>query len=536
MKISKLKALTIATTVLGSATLSSIVGITAVSVLDNQTSSEQNYQKTGNENDSDSSNSSNQNKNPNNNSISDSDQDKVVDWNKVFPSKIVIESKAGIKATDALTQINSIDDLWNFYTKPVNIPLNYTITLDKVTTYKDTSESSLDLLVSLKIENAKGSNPQLVQFLIYGFSNFSSSDYKLLFENANSHGVLVKIDGKNTSYIDPRDLNTDPSSSNYFANYYTPVIPEELISNNINVSPQSFYIDGNNVIFNYLLYSDNRQVQINAKAIVYGFYDFPNFSNNQSVTSSWKPQNWAFIKANLKTDDRKKFNAFIVNHWNNSIAGDVANAFRYWYLNDEKIGYLTKSLQHYIFDGFNAGERSSWTIGYLMGARFSKGSTGAGVSAKYIVGGPDAVKINPVYSSSSSLSANTFNIKLKWELPNFVEGNFFNSASGYYNNSPAFTVTGTMTISFKKTKPVLDRQGNVSVPVTIEADVNNPNPQNSDTRKHVTIYQSKNIDLFLPFYKYYIHSLYRSGSIYHIANLYAGSDFEIFRQALSKKV
>lgn len=538
MKISKLKALTIATTVIGSASLASIAGVTAVAVLNNQTSENQNYSQTGSgdtssgSKDSDSNNHANSGSNDN----SSENQDKLIDWAKVFPSKRVIESKAGTKAVDALTKINSINDLWNFYTKPVNIPLNYTLTLDKVTTYKDTSDSALDLLVSIKIEDDKGSSPQLVQFLIYGFSNFSSSDYKLYFENANSHGLLSKIDGKKPMYIDPRELNTDPSSSNYFANYYQPVIPEELSANNINVSPQSFSIDGKNVIFNYLLYSDNRQIQTNAKAVVYGFYDYPAFSDNQTVNSKWNPQNWEFIKNNLNSDDRDQFNKFIVEHWNNSIAGDVANAFRYWYLNDEKIGYLTKSLQHYIYDGFNAGQRDSWTIGYLMGARFSKGSNGTGISAKYIYGGPDAVKISPVYSSSSNLKSNNFNIEFKWELPNFVEGNFFNSASGWYKNSPAFTVTGTLTISFQNTKPTVDSSGNVSVPVTIKADVNNPNPQNSDTRKHVTIYQSKNIDLLLPFYKYYIHSLYRSSAIYHFADLYAGSTFDIFRQALSKKV
>lgn len=538
MKISKLKALTIATTVIGSASLASIAGVTAVAVLNNQTSENQNYSQTGSgdtssgSKDSDSNNHANSGSNDN----SSENQDKLIDWAKVFPSKRVIESKAGTKAVDALTKINSINDLWNFYTKPVNIPLNYTLTLDKVTTYKDTSDSALDLLVSIKIEDDKGSSPQLVQFLIYGFSNFSSSDYKLYFENANSHGLLSKIDGKKPMYIDPRELNTDPSSSNYFANYYQPVIPEELSANNINVSPQSFSIDGKNVIFNYLLYSDNRQIQTNAKAVVYGFYDYPGFSNNQSVTSAWQPQNWEFIKANLNTDSRKDFNKFFVDHWNDSIGGDVSNAFRYWYLNDQKIGYLNDRLQQYIYDGFNAGQRDSWTIGYLMGARFSKGSNGAGISAKYIYGGPKSIQISPVYSSSSSLTNNNFNIELKWQLPNFVEGNFFNSASGYYYNSPAFTVTGTLTISFKNTKPTIDSLGNVSMPATIKVDVDNPNPQNSDTKKHVTISQNKNIDVLMPLYEYYIHCLYKLSAIYHIANPYSSSYFEMFQQALSKKV
>lgn len=534
MKISKLKAITIATTVIGSASLASIAGVTAGVVLNDNSSQNQNYSQNGND-DTPSKGSGNENtsnhanNDSSDNSTNESNQAEVIDWSKFFPSKRVIESKAGMKAKDALSKIKSINDLWNFYTKPI-IPLNHDIVLNKVSTYKDTSDSSLDLLVELKIDNK-----DIVQFLIYGFSNYSSSDYKLIFENANSHGTVLNINGKTTKYIDPRDLNTDPTSSNYFANYYKPVIPEELTSNNINVAPQSFSVDAKNnaVTFNYLLYSDNRQVLINAKAVVYGFYEFPSFSDNQTVTSAWKPQNWDFIKSNLHSKSRQDFNKFILDHWNNSIGGDVANAFRYWYLNDEKIGNLTKTLQQYIFDGFNAGERTSWTIGYLMGARFSKGSNGAGISAKYI-SSSHAVNINPVYSSSSNLSSNNFNIDLKWELPNFVEGNFFNSWSGYYYNSPPFTVTGTLTVSFSTAKPTLDKSGNV--PITLKVDVNNPNPQNKDTRKHVTIYQSDSTDVLLPLYIYYLQKAWNSGTVYHVAPYTSGTYYDMFRYALSKKV
>lgn len=552
MKISKLKAMTIATSVIGAASLTSIIGLTTVAVLDSKQDSEnQNYSQNGNNDDGqpngspkkpgdspvivekptnnpDQSGNTGQidsvPKKPENNSSNNNvSAVSEADVKKLFINKRTIKSNE--KVFEALDQIKSINDIWKFYSKPANVPNNFNISLSNVVVTSQTPDSGLGLEATVII-NDKVSK----KFVIYGFSSYTSEEYKTIFEAANSSAKFMK-NGKYFPYVDWLDLSKDPKNKNYFANYFKPVIPRELSANNIIVTPKWFSLLPQNMVnYNYVLHSLNNIISVEASVPVSRYYDYPDKTNGyKDIDKSWKPGNFDFIKANLPSNySRADFDSFISKHWNSSMLVDALNAVRYWYLFDKD--NMTWKLQQFIFDAFWSTDRYNWTIGYLIGAKFSKGD---GAGPHYIWGDANRVDISPTYDSTVQVNWDQSTLNLNWHLPKFVEGNFFDWFNVYYGYSSPFNIDASLKIVFNTKDPNeylknkgINAKGLLEIPVTVKTYVNNPN---KSANKYASITKQENWTILDALYYYFKnnHTLDKS---------YTTPFFMNFWSTLKKKV
>lgn len=435
MKISKFKALTITTTLIGSVSLASIAGLTAVAVIQNQSSENQNYS---------------QNDNGENNKSS---LLTLAEAKKLFTNKRTIQPNE--KVFEALNQIKTINDLWNFYVKPSNIIDSFDIVLNSVETTLKTPDTKLGLEIKITINDQDSTT-----FIIYGFSDYTAQDYKRIFEAANHSGKITK-NGKPFNYLDWKDLTKDPSDPNYFGNYFKPIIPIELSANNIVATPDWFnLLPGNVINYHYILHpsylkadSPSNGVSISASIPVSSYYEYKypiNTDAYKPVTRNWKPVNFDFIKANLPANfTRAQFDSFIWKHWNGSTLADAVNAVRYWYLFDES-------------------NLSSKLSQYSKNLQSLSGKTQIGL---LISGGKD-VTLNPTYDASTNLNGNNSYVKFNWKLPNFKTNKVIDLLSSFNGWKGPFSFDGSLNIGFDSKKPTaFNKDGLIEIPVNVTTDV-----------------------------------------------------------------
>lgn len=236
------------TSFFGIAALTSIISVSAISCSDSGISSNQNNSQTGSKDTKPSDDKDNNLKNTS----------QKIDWKTIFPSKKVVEDKNNIKALDAINMIDSLDTLYDFYTKPNDIPQNYEINFYKSEVYNNFENS---VKVTLKVKQFSNNDTSEISFLIYGFLAYSDADYLLIFIDANRDAQAKEtFDNQGVSMIDPRFLSNDESSKYFFKNYYQAVIPETLENNDVIAKLVSFKVNDNySVAYNYQLIKEDQK-------------------------------------------------------------------------------------------------------------------------------------------------------------------------------------------------------------------------------------------------------------------------------------
>lgn len=439
------------TSFFGIAALTSIISVSAISCSDSGISSNQNNSQTGSKDTKPSDDKDNNLKNTS----------QKIDLKTIFPSKKVVEDKNNIKALDAINMIDSLDTLYDFYTKPNDIPQNYEINFYKSEVYNNFENS---VKVTLKVKQFSNNDTSEISFLIYGFLAYSDADYLLIFIDANRDAQAKEtFDNQDVSMIDPRFLSNDESSKYFFKNYYQAVIPETLENNDVIAKLVSFKVNDNySVAYNYqLIKEDQKNDQshiIGYPTInVNGFYGYKEYVPYAPVKTDWKPNNDQFIRHHITNlTNKKDFDHFIVNHWNQSLANDALNAIRWVYTDIEGQKILTNNLKEYIKEGWNAGGLIHWTIGYLMGYNDSGAAKG----------------LNPTYTSDVSLQSNgDLRLTLGWYQKQYYQRTSGGNYTADVNGSVYFDVSPSIKPSINSTN------GNAQILNTqIEGIINNEAP------------------------------------------------------------
>lgn len=198
-------------------------------------------------------------------------------------------------------------------------------------------------------------------------------------------------------------------------------------------------------------------------------FKITNFNN--TISDSWVPINNDLITSGI-TDltNKKEFNEFIINHWNQSLANDALNAIRWVYNDADGQKVLTNNLRQYIADGAKYGNPTNWTIGYLMGWNYSQ--TANFFNGTIEVKNPEAIPLNPIYTSNVNLQPNgDLKLTLGWYQKQYYQKTRRGNYTADVNGSVYFDVSTSIKPSINSTN------GNAQILNTrLEAIINNEAP------------------------------------------------------------
>lgn len=198
-------------------------------------------------------------------------------------------------------------------------------------------------------------------------------------------------------------------------------------------------------------------------------FKITNFNN--TISDSWVPINNDLITSGI-TDltNKKEFNEFIINHWNQSLANDALNAIRWVYTDADGQKVLTNNLRQYIADGAKYGNPNNWTIGYLMGWNYSQ--TASFLKGTIEVKNPEVIPFNPIYTSNVNLQPNgDLKLTLGWYQKQYYQKTRKGNYTADVNGSVCFDVSTSIKPSINSTN------GNAQILNTrLEAIINNEAP------------------------------------------------------------